>query len=332
MKVAAVIPCYKSRESLPGVVSMMGKEVDRIYVVDDACPEGTVAAFVEINKDPRVVPVMLPENQGVGGATMAGYRAALADGCDIMVKVDSDGQMDPRLIPQLIKPIMSHHADYTKGNRFFSIEDAAQMPKLRFLGNFFLSFISKASSGYWNVFDPTNGFTAIHRNALAMLPLDKIEKRYFFESDMLFRLNTIEAVVQDAPMKAKYGDEVSGLNPGRELFRFAGKHLKRFWKRILYRYFLRGMSAGSIFLLGSVLFSLATIIYAAIYLSRSLATGEPSSPGEVMLGGAFLIIATQLGIGFFVLDVSFSPNQPLQSRTIMMLSEDLPADHVFEKR
>lgn len=319
MKVAVVIPCFKSKDSLPGVVSGIGKEVDRVYVVDDACPEGTVAAFMETNKDPRVVSVMLTENQGVGGATMAGYRAALADGYDIMVKVDSDGQMDPRLIPQLIKPIISHHADYTKGNRFFSIEDAAQMPKTRFLGNFFLSFISKASSGYWNVFDPTNGFTAIHRNALSLLPLDKIERRYFFESDLLFRLNTIEAVVQDAPMKARYGDEVSNLHAGRELVRFAGKHVSRLWKRIVYRYFLRGMSAGSVFLLGAIAFTLTTIIYAAIYLSHSMATGEPSSPGEVMLGGAFLIIAVQLALGFFVVDVSFSPSVPLQSRTVAML-------------
>ncbi len=325
MKVAVIIPCYKSKDSLPGVVSEIGKEVDRVYVVDDACPEGTVAAFMEMNKDSRVVPVMLPENQGVGGATMAGYRAALADGYDIMVKVDSDGQMDPRLIPQLIKPIISHHADYTKGNRFFSIEDAAQMPKLRFFGNFFLSFISKASSGYWNVFDPTNGFTAIHRNALALLPLDKIEKRYFFESDMLFRLNTIEAVVQDAPMKAKYGDEVSGLNPGRELYRFAGKHLKRFLKRILYRYYLRGVSAASVFLLGGLAFLALFVLITTVFMGTSSATGVPSTPGEVMAAGACLIISVQMLLAFLVIDVMSSPTKPLQTRTVLYL-EDMESE------
>lgn len=319
MKVAVVIPCYKSKSSLPAVVSAIGGGVHQIYVVDDACPEGTVAAFLETNRDPRVVPIMLPENQGVGGATMAGYSAALGGGADIVVKVDSDGQMDPRLIPQLIKPIINQHADYTKGNRFFSIEDAAQMPKTRFLGNFFLSFISKASSGYWNVFDPTNGFTAIHRNALAMLPLDKIEKRYFFESDMLFRLNTIEAVVQDAPMKAKYGDEVSGLDPAREVSRFAGKHLKRLWKRIIYRYFLRGMSAGSVFLIGGLLFLTLATLATIIFFGSSSVTGRPSSPGEVMAAGAFLIIAVQMLLGFVVLDVTSIHTKPIQTRTVLFL-------------
>lgn len=303
------------------MVSSIGTEVDRIYVVDDACPEGTVEALMATNTDPRVFPVMLPENQGVGGATMAGYRAALADGFDIIVKVDSDGQMDPRLVPQLIKPIVNQHADYTKGNRFFSIEDAVQMPKLRFLGNFFLSFISKASSGYWNIFDPTNGFTAIHRNALAMLPLDKIEKRYFFESDMLFRLNTIEAVVQDAPMKAKYGDEVSGLEPGKEMYRFAGKHVSRFWKRIVYRYFLRGVSAASVFLLGGLALLIMFTLITAIFLGSSSATGKPSSPGEVMAAGACLIVAVQMLLAFLVIDVSSEPTKPLQTRTILYLDD-----------
>lgn len=321
MKVAVVIPCFKSKSSLKGVIDAIGREVDRIYLVDDACPDGTVAAVMETVSDNRIVPIFLESNQGVGGATMTGYRAAMSDGCDIIVKVDSDGQMNPRLIPQLIKPIKNRHADYTKGNRFFSIEDAAQMPKVRFIGNFFLSFISKASSGYWNVFDPTNGFTAIHRNALAMLPLDKIEKRYFFESDMLFRLNTIEAVVQDAPMKAQYGDEISGLEPGKELIRFSGKHLSRLVKRIVYRYFLRGVSAGSIFLLGGIFFLFLFALVTLLFLGHSTITGEASSPGEVMAAGACLIIGVQMLLAFFVIDVATVNTRPLQTRTVLFMEE-----------
>src|SRR5262249_39074317 len=151
------------------------------------------------------------QNQGVGGAVMSGYRAAIADGMAVVVKVDGDGQMDGSLIPYFVAPIINGEADYTKGNRFFDLEQINQMPPMRLFGNAVLSLMTKLSSGYWNLFDPTNGFTAIHVDAARHLPFDKISKRYFFETDMLFRLNTINAVVVDVPMDASYGDEVSNL-------------------------------------------------------------------------------------------------------------------------
>ncbi len=320
-RVAAVLPCYKSKRHLPSVIERFGPEVERIYVVDDACPEGTVKALLETCADPRVTPIFLPENRGVGGAVLAGYRQALDDGFDIMVKVDSDGQMDPRFIPALIAPILREKADYTKGNRFFNISDAASMPKVRFVGNFFLSFLTKASSGYWSVFDPTNGFTAIHRTALKLLKLEKIETRYFFESDMLFRLGTVEAVVQDAPMVAKYGEEVSGLNAGQELVRFGGKHITRFFKRIGYKYFLRGMSGGTLFLILFIILFLISAIYSAALISQSLVTGIPSSPGEAVLGAALFLLAIQMAVAFLVIDMQPYSGEPLQLRSIEFLEE-----------
>ena len=142
---------------------------------------------------------------------MTGYRVALDDGMDIMVKIDGDGQMAPELLPDFVAPILAGEADYTKGNRFFDLEQVSQMPTVRLLGNAVLSFFNKISSGYWNLFDPTNGYTAIHRDVAACLPFGRISRRYFFESDMLFRLNTLRAVVVDIPMHASYGDEVSNL-------------------------------------------------------------------------------------------------------------------------
>ena len=146
-------------------------------------------------------------NRGVGGATITGYRAALADGADIVVKLDGDGQMDAREIPRLVAPIVQGHADYAKGNRFHELDYLRTMPRVRLFGNSLLSLVNKVASGYWNVMDPTNGFTAIHRERCSQLPLDKIDRGYFFESDMLFRLYTIRAVVRDVPMPARYGGE-----------------------------------------------------------------------------------------------------------------------------
>ncbi|MEX5669547.1 glycosyltransferase family 2 protein, partial [Pseudomonas neuropathica] len=87
-------------------------------------------------------------------AVMSGYRAAIEDEMEIIVKVDGDGQMDPSLIPHFIEPIVSGQADYTKGNRFFDLESVRSMPKMRLFGNAVLSFMTKMSSGYWDLFDP----------------------------------------------------------------------------------------------------------------------------------------------------------------------------------
>jgi dolichol-phosphate mannosyltransferase len=175
----------------------------------DCCPDGS-GSFVESNcRDERVVVLRNAKNQGVGAAVVRGYEAAIEDGIDVIVKIDGDGQMDPSLIPDFVAPITAGEADYTKGNRFFDLERVRGMPKVRLFGNAALSFMTKLSSGYWDIFDPTNGYTAIHRDVARHLPFRKISQRYFFETDMLFRLNTLRAVVVDIPMNAKYGDEVS---------------------------------------------------------------------------------------------------------------------------
>lgn len=231
-EIAVVIPTYKARDHILGVIDRIGPEVTKIYVVDDCCPDGS-GGYVDCNcNDSRVVVVRLAENQGVGGAVMTGYKVAIDDGMDVLVKIDSDGQMDPALILDFAVPIISGEADYTKGNRFFDLEKVRSMPKVRLFGNAVLSLMCKLSSGYWNLFDPTNGFTAIHADVARNLPFNKISRRYFFETDMLFRLNTLRAVVVDVPMEAKYGDEVSNLKVSKIIGEFFVKHVRNFCKRI----------------------------------------------------------------------------------------------------
>jgi dolichol-phosphate mannosyltransferase len=204
MKIAVVIPCYKVKQYVLDVISSIGQEVGIIYCVDDACPENS-GNFIAMNvKDPRVRVMYHSENQGVGGAVISGYRAALGDGADIIVKIDGDGQMDPALIPKMVLPIIENMADYTKGNRFFLLKYLKGMPIIRKAGNAALSLISKFSTGYWDIFDPTNGYTAIAASMASELQFDKISRRYFFESDMLFQLNILRAVVKDVPIKATF--------------------------------------------------------------------------------------------------------------------------------
>jgi dolichol-phosphate mannosyltransferase len=309
--IAVVIPCYKTANQIIPLIKDIGGEVDLIYVIDDFCPMKT-GLLVETTKvDSRVRVIYHPANQGVGAAVMTGYKAAIADGANIIVKIDGDGQMDPRLIPSFLYPIVSGAADYAKGNRFFNIDDIFHMPRRRIFGNTILSFITKISSGYWDLFDPTNGYTAIHSNIARCLPFDKISKRYFFESDMLFRLNTLRAVVVDIPMRAKYGEEISNLKIHKILCEFFFKHIRNTVKRIFYNYYLRDMSLASIELPLGVILIFFGVAYGIYNWLNSYILNNITSAGTVMISALPILMGTQLLLAFLSYDISNVPRHPL---------------------
>lgn len=309
LHVAVVIPSYRVRDSVLGVIAQIPGFVQSIHVVDDACPDAS-GQHVQANcDDPRVSVHFNELNLGVGGAVMAGYVAAAAAGAEIIVKMDGDGQMDAAALPQLIGPIVRGQADYTKGNRFYDLAQIGRMPRLRILGNAVLSFMTKISSGYWDLFDPTNGYTAIHARVLGRLPLGKISRRYFFETDMLFRLNIIRAVVADVPMDAKYGAETSNLKISRVLFDFGFKHARNTFKRIFYNYFLRDLSLASIELVLGSLFITAGSVMGLWFWSQSAQTGVTASAGSVMLVALQIIVGLQLILGFLAYDIASVPRR-----------------------
>jgi len=310
-KVAVVIPCYKVKNHILSVIGGIGPEVVRIYAVDDCCPDGS-GDFVEAHcTDERVIVLRHSENQGVGGAVMSGYRAAIDDNMEVIVKVDGDGQMDPSLIPDFIAPILAGEADYTKGNRFFDLEEIRAMPRMRLFGNAMLSFMTKLSSGYWDLFDPTNGYTAIHVTVARHLPFKKISHRYFFETDMLFRLNTIRAVVVDVPMNAKYVDEVSNLKISKIIGEFLAKHVRNFSKRIFYSYYLRDMSVASLELPLGLVFLGFGLLYGGYHWVESSQMGVPTPAGTVMMSALPIIAGIQFLLGFISYDVASVPVRPL---------------------
>ena len=314
MNIAVVIPSYKVRSHILGVIARIGPEVSGIYVIDDQCPERT-GDYVEQNcRDLRVKVIRNEKNQGVGGATMAGYRASISDGYEILVKVDGDGQMAPEFIPQFVAPIVDGLADYTKGNRFYDLSNIGQMPAIRLLGNAVLSFMSKFSSGYWDVFDPTNGYTAIHAKIASHLPMEKISQRYFFESDLLFRLNTMRCVVMDIPMDALYAEEVSNLKVRSVLGEFFRKHVGNFFKRIVYNYFLRDMSAASLHLVLGLLLTIFGTVFGIYHWAVSALNHVSTGAGTVMLAALPLIMGLQFLLAFILHDTQSIPKQVLHKR------------------
>ena len=311
MKIFVVIPCYNVSARICNVINEIGKEVDAVIVVDDCCAEKSGALVESVCTDARVRVVYHATNQGVGGAVLTGYKAAIEAGADVIVKIDGDGQMDPSLIPYFVAPIIAGEADYTKGNRFFDLEKIKTMPKVRLFGNALLSFMTKLSSGYWDLFDPTNGYTAIHADVAKLLPFEKISRRYFFETDMLFRLNTLRAVVVDVPMNAQYGEEVSNLKISAIVGEFFIKHVRNFFKRIFYNYYLRDMSLASIELPLGLLLLFYGSSFGAYHWMSSLQEGEATPAGTVMLAALPILMGAQLILAFLGYDIANVPRRPL---------------------
>lgn len=311
--IAVVIPCYRESTRVLKVIEGIGKEVRHIIVVDDACPDGTGETVRNECGDSRVEVLSHEKNSGVGGATLTGYDRAVEIGADIIVKVDGDGQMDPALIPRLIAPIAAGKADYVKGNRFLHPDGPRQMPTVRLVGNLGLSFLSKVSTGYWDIFDPTNGFTAIHAKVAVRLPKGKISKGYFFETDMLFRLNIMRAVVADLPMAARYADEESGIHIGRAFFEFAGKNFVNSVKRVFISYFVRDFSVVSLQLVASKLLFLFGTIFGVVKWHESITTGVPATAGTVILAALPIIVGVQMGVAFLNYDIRNIPKTPIHT-------------------
>ena len=310
-KVIVVIPCYKVSRQIMEVISNTVDECSKIIVVDDACPEKSGALVERECTDERVTVIYNKSNLGVGGAVLAGYRLALCLNADIVVKVDGDGQMESSLIPKFIEPILQHQADYTKGNRFYHISDLRNMPFIRLFGNAVLSFITKLSSGYWNNFDPTNGYTAIQASLIPHLPLEKISNDYFFESDMLFRLNLLQAKIVDIPMSAKYSSESSSLKVQKIIPIFLYKNTQNLIKRIFYNYFLRDFSAASIELISGSILAAFGFLFGAWEWYAHVQAGEIASTGTVMVAVLPMIIGFQFLIAFLNFDLTNTSSSPI---------------------
>lgn len=314
ISLSVVIPCFKVRQHIMGVIEKIPAEINHIFIVDDCCPEKT-GIFVNKNcKDPRIQIILNKKNQGVGGAVMTGYTAAILAGSDIIIKIDGDGQMDPGLIPHFISPILRNEADYTKGNRFYNLDGVREMPLIRMIGNSCLSFLSKLSSGYWDLFDPTNGYTAIHARIAERLPFKKISRRYFFESDILFRLNTLRAVIVDIPMESFYGKEVSNLSIVKVLPEFLIKNIRNIFKRIFYSYYLRSISIASFELpLGLLALGVGVGLGARSWI-YSIESGISTPTGTIMLAVLPIIVGINLLLSFINYDIISCPQRVMHNR------------------
>lgn len=295
MTTAVVIPCYNVSKHIEAVVATVHPRCTWVICINDCSTDNTADVLKKLAQDYTNIKVFnRPKNGGVGAAMLDGYRCAAEAGVDIIVKMDGDGQMDVAHMDKLFTPLISGEADFVKGNRFNDFKALRKMPFVRRMGNLGMSFLLKAASGYWDIFDPTNGFYAIRTSFATGLDADRIDKRYFFESSQIIELYYQGTRIKDVPMPAIYGDETSHLSVKKVLFQFPPKIIKAFLRRLMLRYYIFDINMASFyFLFGSLLFWFG-VIFGLIKWIKFSNLGIPAPTGTVILPTLTIVLGFQL--------------------------------------
>lgn len=309
-----VIPAYKVEKKIATTIERVPAFIRHIVVVDDASPDETEKIVSQLaEKDSRIILISHEENQGVGGAMLTGFKKALELDAQIVIKIDGDGQMSDYDLALLLEPLIAGNADFAKGNRFRDFQALRTMPLVRQIGNMGLSFLVKAATGYWDCFDPTNGFFAIRHEALKSLSFDRLHKRYFFETSLLGELYLANAVIKDIPYPANYGDEVSNLSVIKTLFEFPPKLWMLLFRRILLKKFLYSFGIDSLYLGSGIPMLLFGLLFGITKWIKYSKLGTPAPTGTVMIPVILVILGFQLILSAINIDLASVPKTPICS-------------------
>lgn len=297
--ISVVVPAYNEELLIIDTLSSIPDFVDKIYVINDCSKDDTQKKIDEyLSKDARVVSIVHEKNQGVGAAIVTGYRASLADGIGISAVMAGDNQMDPDFLPELLDPIIDGKVDYTVGNRLTNPLYRAGMSKWRFFGNSILSFLTKVASGYWQMSDPQNGYTAISRRALETISLNAIYPRYGYCNDLMVRLNVYGFRMRNVPHPARYGLEKSGIRYGNYIRKVSVLLLRDFLWRLKMKYIVLGFHPlvfyyffGTIFSLIGIVGGIITLVEKFVWMQNVLFVHGMLSMVMFTLGMMFLFFA-----------------------------------------
>jgi glycosyltransferase involved in cell wall biosynthesis len=290
--VAVVVPAYREAQLIGDTLRGVPSFVDRVYVVDDASDDGTADAARALG-DSRVEVLRHEQNGGVGASIVTGYKRAIADGVDVTAVMAADNQMDPDDLEQLVRPVAAGDVDYAKANRLVSGEAWQVIPRSRYLGNAVLSLLTKIASGYWHVADSQSGYTAISRNTLAALDLDRVYRKYGFPNDMLVHLNVYNARVRDFPSRPVYGvGERSGIKIRSVVPRISWLLLKGFLWRLREKYVIRDFHPLVFFYALGIVMTIVGLVLGIVETVLRIA-GNDVSVGTVVLVALLLIAGSQ---------------------------------------
>ena len=288
-RVAVVVPAHDEEALIGGTLAGIPEFVERVYVVDDSSQDATAERAQEVG-DPRVEVISHTQNEGVGAAIVTGYRRALAEGIDVACVMAADGQMDPGDLERIAAPVARGEVEYSKANRLFTGQAWTLMPRHRYLGNAVLSMLTKIASGYWHVADSQSGYTAISRETLEQLDLDRIYRRYGFPNDMLVHLNVWNARVRDVPSRPIYGvGERSEIKLWRVIPAIAWLLFKGFFWRLREKYVIRDFHPLVFFYTLGILLTVVGLVLGAVETVLRLMGNELTTPTMILV--ALLLIS-----------------------------------------
>ena len=305
ISIAVVIPCYKVEQQIGKVVTELPDWISSVILVNDASPDNTGEILTKLaSTSSKIIVIHHEKNQGVGGAMITGFSEAIKRNHDIVIKIDGDGQMDISYLKKMVFAISNGQYDFAKGNRFFDRKMLQKMPAIRRFGNIGMGFLIKMASGYWNVFDPTNGFISISTNTLKKIEFDRLSKRFFFESSLLIELYYAGARIKDIPMPAIYAQEKSNLSVWKTLFSFPPKLLKAFIRRIWLRYFIYDFNIASLYILCGIPLFLFGLIFGIIKWVHYSQLTLPSPTGTIMISVISLVLGFQMILSAIQYDIT----------------------------
>jgi len=260
--ICVVVPAYNEEDQIGRVIETIPPYIDHAIVIDDASKDNTVNIVKQYQKENSKILLLEHENnQGVGGAITTGYKWAKDNNCDIAVVMAGDGQMDPLELEKIITPICNGSSDYSKGNRLFYGEAWDMIPHYRYLGNSFLSLITKIASGYWHIADSQSGYTAISITALNRLNLNKVYKDYGMPNDLLIRLNQYDFRVCDIHIRPVYNvGEKSGIRLMHVIPKISWILFKGFWRRLVFKYVIKDFHPLIFFYAMGAMFGIITVL------------------------------------------------------------------------
>jgi glycosyltransferase involved in cell wall biosynthesis len=298
---AVVIPAYNAEATIESVVGNIPSYVDWIIIINDKSLDNTEKVISGIS-DHRVFLINNEKNRDVGGVMITGFKKILDLKADYIAKIDADDQMDPRYLDRFTKICLLHNCDYVKANRFGHMEALSSMPGKRLIGNILLSFLTKPASGYWNVFDPQNGYIMLTRKMLRRLDLNRIDHRYFFENSMFIMLNILRARIGEIYLPAQYANEASSMKLINILVTFPKKLCGGFIFRIYQKYIFRSLSPFFLLLGFALTFCTWGFVWGGWAWYKSYITDIPATTGTVVIALLPIILGFSALLQAFVLD------------------------------
>jgi glycosyltransferase involved in cell wall biosynthesis len=208
-RVVIVMPAYNAAKTLEDTLRKIPEGYfDEIVVVDDHSRDETT----ELAKRLHLKAIRHPHNVGYGGNQKTCYMEALRDGADIVVMLHPDGQYDPAIIPDMVKPIAEGRAEMVLGSRMMTPggAKAGGMPLWKRIANRFLTTVENTVMRR-KFTECHTGYRAYSRRFLETVPFLRNSNNFVFDTEVIFQAVQFDMPVVEVPVSTRYFEDASSV-------------------------------------------------------------------------------------------------------------------------